>query len=1092
MTELSHSARDAHNRADPSPSGPLEPPGISCLLGDAVAMAKDKSVNRTLQYQQTLMYGRYTQELGVYAKEEAARLRDGGGLRRNASVRGRTADVLEYQKDPCAKCQLCASRCQKFLILRVGEDWIFLILLGLLMALVSWVMDYAIAFCQEAQKWMYAGLDSNLLLQYLAWVTYPVVLITFSAGFTQILAPQAVGSGIPEMKTILRGVVLKEYLTFKTFVAKVIGLTCALGSGMPLGKEGPFVHVASLCAALLSKFMAALFGGIFMEEPFEGSKNELRNTEMLSAACAVGVGCCFAAPIGGVLFSIEVTSTFFAVRNYWRGFFAATFSAFIFRVLAVWNKDEETITALFKTRFRLDFPFDLQELPAFAVLGIACGFGGALFVYLNRLIVECMRKQKTINKFLLRNPSLPVRRLVYPALVTLLVSTLTFPPGFGQFMAGQLTQHESLVALFDNRTWCRQGVAEEFDYISHHQAWRHPQVNVFVTLFLFIVMKFWMSAVATTMPVPCGAFMPVFLIGAAFGRLVGEVMAAMFPDGIHADGSVYPIVPGGYAVVGAAALSGAVTHTVSTAVIVFELTGQISHILPVMIAVILANAVAQALQPSLYDSIIRIKKLPYLPELGMGHHEKYNIRVEDIMVRDVRYITLTSSYRELQEMLLTSQLKTLALVESRGEEEPDLGTDAPVRGRGGSGVLPVPDSMILLGSIERLQLQSLLGQQLGLQRRLEQLQALAHNNGTQDLLPGPPGPPGDSSPSSPSDSPAGAHARQAVRFLISTEESSSFSPAASNVQLPLKSALKTTETPNSSQTLSCADPDKELLEVRHWKSPAPPIAPHKAAGKRVRISVADSAEVEDCMSPSEVSEWEEQQLDEQVDFKNCKIDPAPFQLVEQTSLHKTHTIFSLLGLDHAYVTSMGRLVGVVSLKELRKAIEGSVTVTGVKVRPPLASFRDCGNSTTVSEVTELHKLCIRHRGLSLPRGPNRPEAKDAPDVSYKEIPVSITDPSDLEQESRRAGGTSLESVFQESPSLTEDQSEFTYDCSPSHTEESELACDYDPLTHPPEPDAAEQEEREGPATKTDLSGPEEGGGPAHAEGTAAAFRDSSL
>uniref|UniRef100_A0A672L8U4 Chloride channel 2c n=1 Tax=Sinocyclocheilus grahami TaxID=75366 RepID=A0A672L8U4_SINGR len=72
-------------------------------------------------------------------------------------------------------------------------------------------------------------------------------------------------------------------------------------------------------------------------------------------------------------------------------------------------------------------------------------------------------------------------------------------------------------------------------------------------------------------------------------------MAAVFPEGIHADNTVYPIVPGAYAVVGAAALSGAVTHTVSTAVIVFELTGQISHILPVMIAVILANAVAQNL-----------------------------------------------------------------------------------------------------------------------------------------------------------------------------------------------------------------------------------------------------------------------------------------------------------------------------------------------------------------------------------------------------------------------------------------------------------------------------------------------------------------
>lgn len=58
----------------------------------------------------TQMYGRYTQELGVYAKEEAARLRDGGvrdggGLRRNTSVRSRVADVQEYEKDPCAKCQ---------------------------------------------------------------------------------------------------------------------------------------------------------------------------------------------------------------------------------------------------------------------------------------------------------------------------------------------------------------------------------------------------------------------------------------------------------------------------------------------------------------------------------------------------------------------------------------------------------------------------------------------------------------------------------------------------------------------------------------------------------------------------------------------------------------------------------------------------------------------------------------------------------------------------------------------------------------------------------------------------------------------------
>ncbi|KAG9348175.1 hypothetical protein JZ751_001910 [Albula glossodonta] len=55
-------------------------------------------------------------------------------------------------------------------------------------------LSYGMALCvSAAQKWMHGGLDSNVFLQYLAWVTYPVVLITFSAGFTQILAPQAVG-----------------------------------------------------------------------------------------------------------------------------------------------------------------------------------------------------------------------------------------------------------------------------------------------------------------------------------------------------------------------------------------------------------------------------------------------------------------------------------------------------------------------------------------------------------------------------------------------------------------------------------------------------------------------------------------------------------------------------------------------------------------------------------------------------------------------------------------------------------------------------------------------------------------------------------
>uniref|UniRef100_A0A6Q2YXY3 Uncharacterized protein n=1 Tax=Esox lucius TaxID=8010 RepID=A0A6Q2YXY3_ESOLU len=727
----------------------------------------------------------------------------------------------------------CVARVQRFLVTKLGEDWIFLVLLGISMALVSWTMDYTSAKSLQAYKWIHWELKDNVLLQYLAWVSYPMALIMFASLFCHLVAPQAIGSGIPELKTILRGVVLKEYLTFRAFVAKVIGLTAGLGSGMPVGKEGPFVHIASICAAVLSRLMT-FFSGV--------DQSPYCYTDILTVGCAVGVGCCFGTPLGGVLFSIEVTSTYFAVRNYWRGYFAATFSAFIFRVLSVFNKDAVTITALFRTKFRMDFPFDLQELPAFAIIGISCGFLGAFFVWLNRQVVLFMRKPNAMTRFLTRH------RLIFPAVVTLVIATLTFPPGFGQFMAGELMPRECINSLFDNFTWTKIWGSPPPPGLGRSSAWLHPDVSVFVILILFFVMKFWMSAVSTTMPIPSGAFMPVFILGAAFGRLVGEIMAALFPHGILFDGILYRIIPGGYAVIGAAALTGAVTHTVSTAVICFELTGQISHILPMMVAVILANMVAQGLQPSLYDSIIQVKKLPYLPELGFGHIRCYNIFVEDIMVRKVKFISSQSTYSELINLLESTSLKTIPLVDST-------------------------DSMILLGSIERLELHALCDWWLSAERRiLMQEQRLQEQN---------------------------------------------------------------------------------LCAKDSWESFAFVDEDDDESGDKV--CQRDCMMLHFCfvfvfLRCSLIKEWEEIEMDKPMAIDQIRIDPSPFQLVERTSLHKTHTLFSLLGLSHAYVTSIGKLVGVVALKELQKAIEGS-TRSGVRLRPPLASFRDISRKSSKPQTT---------------------------------------------------------------------------------------------------------------------------------------------
>lgn len=80
----------------------------------------------------------------------------------------------------------------------------------------------------------------------------------------------------------------------------------------------------------------------------------------------------------------------------------------------------------------MDFPFDLAELLVYAAMGAACGVLGATFVYLHKKIVLFNRKHKRMSAFLQRN------RFLYPLIITTLISTMTFPPFLGKYMAAEV------------------------------------------------------------------------------------------------------------------------------------------------------------------------------------------------------------------------------------------------------------------------------------------------------------------------------------------------------------------------------------------------------------------------------------------------------------------------------------------------------------------------------------------------------------------------------------------------------------------------------------------------------------------------------
>ncbi|KAH1187987.1 hypothetical protein KIL84_020633 [Mauremys mutica] len=89
---------------------------------------------------------------------------------------------------------------------------------------------------------------------------------------------------------------------------------------------------------------------------------------------------------------------------------------------------------------------------------------------------------------------------------------------------------------------------------------------------------------------------------------------------------------------------------------------------------------------------------------------------------------------------------------------------------------------------------------------------------------------------------------------------------------------------------------------------------------------------QDALFRLQVEDWECQQLQEPVRLEELPIDPAPYRLLEKETLYQCYDLFNLLGLRTAYVTNVGRLVGVVSLRELKAAVEGSVKGTFPRCR----------------------------------------------------------------------------------------------------------------------------------------------------------------
>ena len=330
------------------------------------------------------------------------------------------------------------------------------------------------------------------------------------------------------MKVILSGIIVPPYLTIRTYFAKEIGTFCALVGGLTIGKVGPFVHISCIFANEILTYFPRLFDKL--------SRNDSLRLQILSFACSCGVAAAFGSVIGSVMFSMEVTATYYLVSTFWQSVASSCLTVFLVNMMGGISVPDMRVSSDIVNG---ETTFGQVQLLFIVAFGVVMALLVALFV-------------RTLELAIKYNPAGPFwgsprGKLCKTAIVAVCVAILAYPypelrngsSSVSYLFVGKLTSRMRLPYLW---TWLSPCV---FIYPSPRFTDETLPSDRLLPLFAFFVLKF-VTAVASVAlaGVPCGVMMALFSLGAISGRFIGEVFYLFTPSlGLHPSMLAYGKIP---------------------------------------------------------------------------------------------------------------------------------------------------------------------------------------------------------------------------------------------------------------------------------------------------------------------------------------------------------------------------------------------------------------------------------------------------------------------------------------------------------------------------------------------------------------------
>ena len=484
-----------------------------------------------------------------------------------------------------------------YLHLNNPKEWVFIIFFSILTSLFLVFLDKLIIMSFKKRK-IWSNTEYPFL-NYFIWVITSVLFILCATSVGYYISPDADGSGIPEMKTVLSGVPIYRYFSFNAFIGKSLGIFAAIVSGASVGKVGPYVHLSCLICTRLMK--SSYFEKI--------DKSTSMKTTMLSIACATGITFALGCPLGGVLFSIESTASIYMVSNLWKSFFSSVICCFITKIF---YGDFNIKVIDDTTAINVNFIFKIIN---FIIIGILTGIIGASCA---TLVSKGVYIRKKINISWLNN------RFKFAAITALITASTTFfIPGLKNFDKPIMLH---LFSANDN---------------SIQDDWQHPGEGWYLLISCFF--KYILTVLGLSCTMPSGVFGPMFTVGALLGRFYGHLIYIIF--GINMESA--------FAMAASAGAFSGFSHTISSALMVFELAGQTKYLPYLLITGLIANLIGQSLSMGIFDVLLAIKNLPYLP--AIKSNDSYSMSAGELMNK-IDYVMYIGNSKIIDGLNILSQI----------------------------------------------------------------------------------------------------------------------------------------------------------------------------------------------------------------------------------------------------------------------------------------------------------------------------------------------------------------------------------------------------------------------------------------------------